>query len=67
MKALIELYLEFKNDYLTLETFAEHKKISIDLASLIIKEGRIHHELNVQGFSGLDTAKQKYFETNMIK
>ena len=67
MKALIDLYLEFANDYLTLETFAEHKQISVTLASLIIKEGRIHHELNVHGFNGLDTAKQNYFENRMIK
>ena len=65
MQALIDLYLEFFNDYLTVEKFAEHKEISLDLAALIVKEGRIHHELKVHGFDGLDTAKQVYLKTKM--
>lgn len=65
MKALIDLYLEYSNDYLTLAKFAEHKEISLDLAALIVNEGRIHHELKVHGFSALDTAKQAYLEIKM--
>ena len=37
---LSELYLEYVNDYLTIEKFAEHKEISISAAMTIVSEGR---------------------------
>lgn len=64
-KALIESYLDFRNNYLSVETFAEHNQISIDLACLIIKEGRIHWTLSNDGFNGLDSHQQKYLEEKM--
>ncbi len=59
------MYLDWVNNYLTLEKFAEHHSISFDLAALIIKEGRILHELNCGGFDSLDTPKQEYFNEKM--
>lgn len=43
---LSDLYLEYVNDYLTIEKFAEHKEISENLARQIINEGRAIHEQN---------------------
>lgn len=37
---LVEFYLEYVNDYLTIEKFAEHKEISISAALTIVSEGR---------------------------
>lgn len=39
-----KMYLDYFNNYLTIERFAEHNEMSVTLAALIIKEGRaIHH------------------------
>ena len=65
MQNIIDMYLDWTNNYLTLETFAEHNCISVDLASLIIKEGRILHELHCGGYESLDTPKQNYFDQYM--
>jgi hypothetical protein len=59
------MFLDYVNNYLTLELFAEHNGISIDLATLIIKEGRIQHELKNASFDALTTPQQAYFINNM--
>ena len=41
-------YLDFVNDYLTVELFAEHREISVTLAMAIIDEGRKCHEIQVK-------------------
>ena len=64
---LTTAYLDFKNNYLSVEVFAEHNQISVELATLIIKEGRIKHEINCAGFDSLPTASQKYFDGFMLK
>jgi hypothetical protein len=43
---LCELYLEYVNDYLTIEKFAERKEISFSAAMTIVSEGRRIHEEN---------------------
>jgi len=38
-------YLEYRNNYLTVESFAEHRGISIEFATAMITEGdRLHEE-----------------------
>lgn len=60
MNDFINLYLEFTNDYLTIEIFAEHKCISVELASLIIKEGRILHHVNTGAIENLSDSSKKH-------
>ena len=43
---LNEYYLEFFNDYLTVEKFAEHKGLPLDMAKNIIEAGRYVHDGN---------------------
>lgn len=40
---LISEYLEYVNDYLTVEVFAEHRNISIEAARILIRLGQIEH------------------------
>ena len=65
MNKFIEMYLDWVNNFLSVESFAAHYSISLDLAILVIKEGRILHELNCSGYDGLDTPKQGYFNNKM--
>lgn len=65
MKNFIDMYLDWTNNFLSLEVFAQHYSISVDLATLVIKEGRILHELNCGGYDSLDTPKQNYFDSKM--
>lgn len=65
-KTLQAFYLDYVNNYLSLEKFAEHNMISIDLAALLVKEGRIHHELIVSGYKVLDAHNQNYLEIKMF-
>ena len=45
---LINMYLDYKNNYLTLELFAEHYQIDIDKAIIIVNLGRqIYNTLSV--------------------
>jgi len=41
-----DYYLEWLNDYLTVETFAEHKEWSIAYANNVISQGREIHQQN---------------------
>jgi hypothetical protein len=43
---LSDLYLEYVNDYLTVEKCAERKEISFSAAMTIVSEGRRIHEEN---------------------
>ncbi|AUR93548.1 hypothetical protein NVP1187O_235 [Vibrio phage 1.187.O._10N.286.49.F1] len=65
MNNFIEMYLDWVNNFLSVEAFAAHYGISVDLAILVIKEGRILHELNCSGWAGLDIPKQQYFDNKM--
>ena len=60
-----DYYLDYLNNFLTLEKFAEHYGISVDLATLLVKEGRIKHEMSVGGYSSLPTTSQRYFDEKM--
>lgn len=39
-KKIIEEYLDYVNNYLTVEKFAEHRGISVEYATSLITEGR---------------------------
>ncbi len=65
-KHLIAAYLDYMNNYPTVEKFAEHNQISNELARFIIKEGRIKHDLQFSGFNQLDEPSKLYLETKMI-
>ncbi len=41
---LIDLYLDYTNNYLTLEKFAEHNEITVFDASVILALGKTYHE-----------------------
>jgi uncharacterized protein YeeX (DUF496 family) len=47
-------YLDFLNCYLTVELFAEHREISVTLATAIIDEGRKCHEMQPDLESRMD-------------
>ncbi len=47
-EALRRLYLDYVNDYLTVEVFAEHHGLSVPDASLVIEAGRRLHEQYVE-------------------
>lgn len=65
---IIEEYLDYANNYLSVELFAEHRQISVELAQLLIKEGRILYQLKTNNFrlDTLDKTDQAYFESNML-
>jgi hypothetical protein len=45
---LIDMYLDYKNNYLTLEIFAEHYQIDIDKAIIIVNSGKqIYNVLSI--------------------
>lgn len=48
MKKLIELYLSFVNDFITLGRFAEAHGLEEDDAITLIKLGKKYHERNVE-------------------
>ena len=45
---LIDLYLDYVNNYLTVSTFSEHKWLDSDDAMTLIDMGRKYHEENVE-------------------
>jgi hypothetical protein len=45
---LSELYLDYVNNYLTVEKFAEHHEISKEVMVSLLLEGRNVHEQNRQ-------------------
>jgi len=47
-KILQSLYLEYRNDYLTVEKIAEHKNIDVEFMREIIRVGHQIHEGNVE-------------------
>jgi len=50
---LRELYLDWVNNYLTVEKFAEHNEISPDLARFLIANGKMLHETHVSMLKGI--------------
>ncbi len=49
---LANLYLEYFNDYLTVDKFAEHKQLKRLDALMLINMGREYHEERVERFKG---------------
>lgn len=47
MNKIIEIYLDYFNNYLSVGRFAADYGISTELAQMIIDEGRYLHQLNV--------------------
>ncbi len=45
---LIDYYLDYTNNYLTLEKFAEHNEIEVFDASVILALGKTYHERYVE-------------------
>ena len=43
-------YLDFVNNYLTVERFAEHRGLTIDQATFLINSGRDLHEARVEEY-----------------
>ncbi|MBS3739695.1 MAG: hypothetical protein KGY51_11995 [Psychroflexus sp.] len=48
MKNLIDFYLSFVNDFLTVERFAEVHDLEVEDAETLIKLGKKYHEINVE-------------------
>lgn len=53
-KILADKYLDFINNYLTVEKFAEHNDISITCAKHLLEAGEIAHEDNVRFIKSLE-------------
>ena len=47
-KQLRDFYLDWFNNYLTVEKIAEHHGIGVDDAEALIKMGRYMHQINVE-------------------
>jgi len=45
---LIDYYLDYVNNYITVGRFAEHKGISDSTAGAMIREGRVLYEFQLQ-------------------
>jgi len=45
------LYLDWLNNFLTLERFAEYYGITLEEAAIVINTGRDDHEANVKGLN----------------
>lgn len=45
---LAEHFLDYFNNYLSIERFAEHQEMSVAAAKSMIEAGRIEHENNVE-------------------
>jgi hypothetical protein len=43
--AIRHLYIEYLNNYLTVDNFAANHNIDLDVAKMIIDQGRIYHDL----------------------
>lgn len=41
IKTLIDIYLEYWNDYLTIEKYAEHKRLTVHEAKTLIKAAKL--------------------------
>jgi hypothetical protein len=50
------MYLEYFNDYLTVDKFAEHKGISSHAACQMLKEGKAIHEWYVEHWNSCKAA-----------
>lgn len=40
LQAFVDMYLDYRNNFLTVEAFADYYRISVDKANQIIKLGR---------------------------
>ena len=47
-KQIIEFYLDWVNNYLTVETMAEHHGLDVDDAKTLISMGRYMHHRHVE-------------------
>jgi len=47
-KQIIEFYLDWVNNYLTVETMAEHHGLDVDDAKALISMGRYMHHRHVE-------------------
>lgn len=45
---IIDMYLDYVNNFITAGTFAEHYGISLELAAVIIKDGKRLHEAQAE-------------------
>jgi len=55
---LADLYLEYWNDYLTVDTFAEHKQLKRLDALMLINMGREYHEERAERIKYLKQLKE---------
>jgi hypothetical protein len=46
--ALRHLYIEWRNNYISIEKFAANNNIDLDIARMIIDKGRIYHDIYCQ-------------------
>lgn len=55
---LADLYLEFWNDYLTVDKYAEHKQLSRQDAQALIDMGRKYHNKRAERIKYLKQLKE---------
>lgn len=54
--SIIEIYLDWVNNFLSLEAFAEYYELTSEQASLLIELGKSIHEAHVKFLRSLDNA-----------
>ena len=50
-KQLMELYLDYFNDYLTIEKMAEHRDMDVELLRNMVDEGRGYYNEHLDEFN----------------
>ena len=60
LKPLLQaVFLEYVNNYLTEEKFAEHNELTLEQAQAILKVGRECHEELVEDYKRCETARKE--------
>lgn len=62
-KLLIKMYLDWRNNYLTIAIFAHDKHLSVTFAKALVREGRRHwKEYNASADSGIKSIEKELKE-----
>jgi len=56
------MYLDYVNNFVSTLAFAEYYSITTELATMVIEQGKIHHELSLNKFNDLTEEQHKLVE-----
>jgi hypothetical protein len=64
---LKEFYLDYFNNYINVETIAEHHQIAYEYANKLLKMGKEIHEADIEYYGELTLVETKGLDLNKIK